>query len=78
MDSIIVKITNGLGNQMFQYAVGRCLSLRNTDELRLDISAYEYYKLRDYSLDNFNLNIKIASNEEISKIIKSPVILYLF
>lgn len=38
---IIVKIKGGLGNQMFQYATGKALALRNKTELKLDLSWFE-------------------------------------
>ena len=31
----IIKITGGLGNQLFQYALGRRLSLANGSDVRL-------------------------------------------
>jgi hypothetical protein len=37
---IIVRLSDGLGNQMFQYALGRALSARCGVLLRLDVSAY--------------------------------------
>ena len=68
---IIVKIKAGLGNQMFQYACGRALSLRNNDLLKLDITDWLHNKetKRDYLLNNFNINAEIATPEEL-KIIK--------
>lgn len=33
---IIVNLKGGLGNQMFQYALGRRLALKNNDVLKLD------------------------------------------
>ena len=51
---IILKIQGGLGNQMFQYAAGRNLSIKLNTELKLDISSYNndvkrgfYYELFD-------------------------------
>lgn len=38
MKKIIIQISGGLGNQMFQYALGRSLSLRHRVPLTLDIS----------------------------------------
>src|SRR5262245_19279121 len=37
---IITKLTGGLGNQMFQYAMGRALAERNNVPLKLDLSDY--------------------------------------
>ena len=64
---IIVKLKGGLGNQLFQYAVGRALSLRNHCSLSLDISALrgtnkeETY--RNYALDKFNIHAEIYKND---------------
>ncbi len=38
MNTLKIKISGGLGNQMFQYSVGRALSLRYHVPLELDIS----------------------------------------
>ena len=42
---IITQIIGGLGNQMFQYAAGRALSLRTGTDLALDISSFKNYGL---------------------------------
>lgn len=62
---IIVKIIGGLGNQFFQYALGRRLSLLHAVPLKLDISGFETYGLHGYSLPHFLLEGDIASGEEI-------------
>lgn len=40
---IISRIIGGLGNQMFQYALGRALSLERGQPLRLDVSGFAGY-----------------------------------
>lgn len=67
---IIVRLIGGLGNQLFQYAIGRALSIKRNTELMLDISGFNYYKLRDYGLSNFNINAKIAKQSEINRLRK--------
>lgn len=52
----IVKIWGGLGNQMFQYAMGKALSIKNNTELRLDISHYQK-KVRNETPRSYRLNI---------------------
>lgn len=42
---IITNLIGGLGNQMFQYAASRALSLRRDVSLRLDLSGFAGYKL---------------------------------
>jgi hypothetical protein len=65
---IIVKLNGGLGNQMFQYALGRQLAHRNNVDVRLDITEFEKYPLRSYRLDNFNIIEKIATKQEIKNL----------
>jgi hypothetical protein len=52
---IVVSISGGLGNQMFQYAAGRALALRNHVPLRLDTRAVEADPQRSYALSGFNI-----------------------
>ena len=67
---IIVQITGGLGNQMFQYAMGRSLSEQSSMPLKLDISSYENYKPHSFLLDRLNIKAEIASREEINQVKK--------
>jgi hypothetical protein len=64
---IIVKLIGGLGNQMFQYAIGRHIAEKNNIEFKLDITEFEIYDLHKYSLNHFNIIEKLASNDEIYK-----------
>lgn len=52
---IIVKLMGGLGNQMFQYAVGRSLAEKNNTELIIDTSF----------LDNKNSGVTVFRNYEL-------------
>ncbi len=58
---IVVKLTGGLGNQMFQYALGRVLSIKNNNELKLDINSYNPNNLlqREYQLNSFNIQADV-------------------
>jgi len=63
---IITKLCGGLGNQMFQYAAGRALSLLHSCELKLDISEYDRYSMHNgYELGRYEIVAEIARNEEI-------------
>jgi hypothetical protein len=62
---IITKIYGGLGNQLFQYAIGRCLSEQKNVPFFLDISQFDNYKLRGYNLGEFNITENFA-NKDIS------------
>ena len=65
---IIVKLMGGLGNQMFQYALGRQLAYLNNVDFKLDMSEFEKYSLRLYRLNNFNIIEKIATKQEIKNL----------
>ena len=67
---IIVQLTGGLGNQLFQYAMGRALAIKNNCELKLDLSFFENYDWHEYSLDSFQTINNIATKDEIEKIKK--------
>ncbi len=65
---IITRIIGGLGNQMFQYAVGRAISVRNGVQLKLDLSGFDGYALRQYRLNVFNVDEEIASLVDIKQL----------
>ncbi|MBO0950258.1 alpha-1,2-fucosyltransferase [Fibrella forsythiae] len=56
---VIAKITSGLGNQLFQYALGRHLALQNNTSLWFDLryfhQEYETDTPRKFKLDRFNV-----------------------
>ncbi|TZF83631.1 alpha-1,2-fucosyltransferase [Pedobacter sp. BS3] len=61
---IISNVMGGLGNQLFQYALGRHLSLKNNTILLLDISDYNTDS-RKFELHNFNITLNIARQEDL-------------
>lgn len=73
---IIVKITGGLGNQMFQYATAKSMSIRNNDTFKLDISFYSKQDLRKFELNLLKIEENIPSIEEINKLRGKEGILY--
>ncbi|MDO8482547.1 MAG: alpha-1,2-fucosyltransferase [bacterium] len=65
---IIVKLEGGLGNQMFQYALGRSLSLQHKTLLKFDSS---YLKSTNQSgrfleINAFQIKLEEATKEEIA------------
>jgi len=62
---IIAKLIGGLGNQMFQYALGRHLAYKYQTHLKLDIfelnqnNADVNFTKRYYELDKFNIQAKV-------------------
>ena len=66
---IIVKLTGGIGNQLFQYAMARRIAYINKVELKLDISEYDKpnpIAKRVYHLFVFKIRASTASYKEIS------------
>lgn len=62
---IISNIIGGLGNQLFQYAIGRKLSIMKNIPLKLDITKINKNELREYLLFHYNIAAEIATKEEI-------------
>lgn len=65
---VIVKLYGGLGNQLFQYALGRKIAAKNSASLKLDVlTGFEndFYR-RNYSLAYFNIQECFASLEEVA------------
>jgi len=67
---IIVKLIGGLGNQLFQYAIGRRLSLLHNTLLKLDLSWFRQQENRKYKLHHFSIIENIASDTEIEPFLK--------
>ena len=69
---IIVRLKGGLGNQLFQYAMARSMSLRKNTTVKMDaVSGFknDIYG-RVYSLKHFNIVEELATEREIAKFIK--------
>ncbi len=68
---IIVRIWEGLGNQLFQYAFARAIELETKKKVRLDTKKIfeDYYNSgsiqRDYGLHNFRIKMKEVSKNDI-------------
>lgn len=73
---IITRLLGGLGNQLFQYAVGRALSVRHGAELLLDDSLLKRHRYntthREYALDAYQLRGRKLSPRE-NRIIRARV-----
>lgn len=73
---IISKLIGGLGNQMFQYAAGKSLSVKHKVPLLLDCSGLEAdpkgaYTKRNFELEAFKINASKASEKELAEFIPS-------
>jgi len=74
---IISRLNGGTGNQMFQYALGRHLSLKNDTELKLDLSRLldrtpwpGRVVFRDYELNVFHVRAGFARPSEVQKFVE--------
>ena len=67
MNNIIVtRISNGLGNQLFQYAAAYALAKKLKRKLLIDDESAYFKKkdsLRKYELHNFNLSSQIIDEK---------------
>lgn len=63
---ITINIKGGLGNQMFQYACGRALALKNKDNLSLARSERGADIFRQFSLTNFNIKADSSAGQKAS------------
>lgn len=59
---MIIRLSGGLGNQMFQYAFGRKLSMDKKEKMYLDIRSFSRDKLRDYELNKYTIMEKAVSS----------------
>jgi len=71
---IIVKLSGGLGNQMFQYAAGRRLAFHRNVPLKLDLAGFgattPEETPRHYALNVFNIAEEFAGPEEVAQLCK--------
>ncbi|GAB6276970.1 MAG: hypothetical protein SAMD01599839_15100 [Rectinema sp.] len=70
----IVRVSGGLGNQLFQYAFARALEERTGDEVFLDFSTYEYEAAHNgFELDRvFAVRYRAARNEAVERLATHP------
>lgn len=73
---IVIRLMGGLGNQMFQYAMGRKLSLKWKQELYFDDSAFEQDGERNYALGMYNVKMIRAPQMQLSKYHKIRTIIF--
>lgn len=66
---IVSELMGGMGNQMFQYALGRYLSIKHRTTLLLDVdflldrSPRKDFVYRDFDLDIFNIRERFAPHQ---------------
>jgi hypothetical protein len=62
---IVTQLLGGLGNQLFQYSVGRLLAEKSHVRLKLDTSAFHQYRLRPYKLQHFHVEADVLTEREL-------------
>ena len=55
---IIIRLKGGPGNQLFQYAFGRLLSIKKGIEVKYKFLVYKNDTPREYFLGYFNTKVK--------------------
>ena len=65
MTRVFVQLKGGLGNQLFQYAAGRAVAVRNNSELLLDTRIYTTNCHRLYSLNHFCIKASVAAPSQL-------------
>lgn len=69
---IISQISDGLGNQLFQYATGYAVAQKHQVPFKLEKHWFTHESnssVREYCLDHFNIHAEDASYEEIDRYI---------
>lgn len=62
---IITRLSGGVGNQLFQYALGRNLAIKNGTVLKLDLSYFDSRYERKYCLKHFNIQADVAQKKDL-------------
>lgn len=62
---IIMRIHGGLGNQMFQYALGCRLAADRGGAFKIDIGSFEKDNLRHFALECFRISAPVATADDI-------------
>jgi len=70
---IISNIKGGFGNQLHQYGTGLAVALKLNARFKVDLSFYKQEKYKKlYKLDKVNVNLELASSEEIDALKNKP------
>ena len=76
-----MQMMGGLGNQMFQYALGRRLSIELNTNLKLDLSWFLNQSKRNFELHNYKTSYQLATSDDIDYIYRfssNKILLKLF
>jgi hypothetical protein len=77
MDSITTRLFGGLGNQLFQYATGRAVALRNDCTLLLDTRDTEAKGSHwQFALSHFNIHATVGNDNNLPPARTKPLQYY--
>jgi hypothetical protein len=62
---IIINLTGGLGNQMFQYSFGKTIATKHNTSLKLHFTNALFNTPRVYELNVFNISAILASDSDL-------------
>lgn len=68
--AIIIKFQGGLGNQFFQYALGRSLAITTNQTVKYDLSWFKTQNKRRYELGIYNVVENFATDAEVKQLSK--------
>lgn len=68
--AVVVRVTGGVGNQLFQFAAGVALAERLGGRLLLDIEAFATDPLRRYRLNQLRNPPQVLSKRELSRLLE--------
>ncbi len=69
---IIIKLKGGLGNQLFQYAYGRLLAVKNNAIVKFEFEGNKNDTAREYKLDKFNTHVEFPTSGEKASLKGNP------
>jgi hypothetical protein len=62
---IVVRVSGGLGNQMFQYACALAVAIRNRSEVRIDLANFRTRQIREYALGHLAISGRPIATEAL-------------
>ena len=72
--SVTIKLCGGLGNQMFQYALGRALNAQH--HVEYDVSSFEQDPCRRYLLGDLGLELPLVKASRIAIVVNEQSLRY--